>query len=93
MKIKLINKITHCYFQYMKAAVFEKPSLENLKVTDNAEQPKIGDHDVLIKVKMAGVNPIDNFVLSGALPKLNPFPHIPGAAINWHSRRGWQSCQ
>jgi NADPH:quinone reductase-like Zn-dependent oxidoreductase len=79
MKIKLINKITHCYFQYMKAAVFEKPSLENLKVTDNAEQPKIGDHDVLIKVKMAGVNPIDNFVVSGALPKLNPFPHIPGA--------------
>ena len=36
----------------MKTAVFEKPSLENLKVTDNAEQPKIGDHDVLIKVKI-----------------------------------------
>jgi len=28
---------------------------------------------------MAGANPIDNFVVSGALPKLNPFPHIPGA--------------
>src|ERR687892_234242 len=63
----------------MKAAIFEKPGLENLRVTDNAEQPKISDHDILIKVKMAGVNPIDSFVVSGALPKLNPLPHIPGA--------------
>src|SRR5919197_667888 len=63
----------------MKAAVFENPSLENLKVTDNAEQPKISDHDILIKVKLAGINPIDHFVVSGALPKIDPLPHIPGA--------------
>src|ERR671937_2613702 len=63
----------------MKAAIFEKPGLENLRVIDNAERPKISDHDILIKVKMAGVNPIDSFVVSGALPKLNPLPHIPGA--------------
>src|ERR671924_361878 len=63
----------------MKAVIFEKPGLENLRITDNAERPKISDHDILIKVKMAGVNPIDSFVVSGALPKLNPLPHIPGA--------------
>jgi NADPH:quinone reductase-like Zn-dependent oxidoreductase len=63
----------------MKAAIFETPGLENLKIIDNAEEPKIGDHDILIKVKMAGVNPIDYFVISGALPKLDPIPHIPGA--------------
>jgi NADPH:quinone reductase-like Zn-dependent oxidoreductase len=63
----------------MKAAVFEKPGLENLKVTDNAQQPKIGDHDVLIRVRLAGINPIDHFVVSGALPKIDPLPHIPGA--------------
>jgi NADPH:quinone reductase-like Zn-dependent oxidoreductase len=63
----------------MKAAIFEKPGLQNLRVTDNAELPKISDHDILIKVKMAGVNPIDNFVVSGALPKIDPLPHIPGA--------------
>jgi NADPH:quinone reductase-like Zn-dependent oxidoreductase len=63
----------------MKAAVFEKPGLENLKVTDNVEQPKISDHDILIKVKLAGINPIDHFVVSGALPKIHPLPHIPGA--------------
>src|SRR5919198_26022 len=63
----------------MKAAVFENPSLENLKVIDNAEQPIISDHDILIKVKLSGINPIDHFVVSGALPKINPLPHIPGA--------------
>ena len=63
----------------MKAAIFEKPGLENLKVIENAEEPKIRDHDILIKVKVAGVNPIDNVVVSGALPQLNPLPHIPGA--------------
>jgi hypothetical protein len=44
----------------MKAAIFEKPSLENLKIKDDVEQPKIADHDVLIKVKAAGVNPFDH---------------------------------
>jgi NADPH:quinone reductase-like Zn-dependent oxidoreductase len=63
----------------MKAAIFETPGLENLKIIDNAEEPKTGDHDILIKVKMAGINPIDYFVISGALPKLAPIPHIPGA--------------
>jgi NADPH:quinone reductase-like Zn-dependent oxidoreductase len=63
----------------MKAAIFDKPGLENLRVIDNAEEPKLSDHDILIKVKVAGVNPIDNTVVSGALPRLNPLPHIPGA--------------
>ena len=36
-----------------------------------------------IRVKVAGINPIDNFVVSGALPKLIPLPnHIPGAEIS-----------
>jgi NADPH:quinone reductase-like Zn-dependent oxidoreductase len=63
----------------MNAAVFETPGLENLRVIDNVEEPKINDHDVLIQVKVAGVNPIDHFVASGALPKVDPLPHIPGA--------------
>jgi NADPH:quinone reductase-like Zn-dependent oxidoreductase len=63
----------------MKAAIFETPGLDNLKVIDNAEEPKISDHDVLVKVRMAGVNPIDHLVVSGILPKIVPLPHIPGA--------------
>ncbi len=63
----------------MRAAIFETPGLDNLKVVDNAEDPKIKDHDILIKIKTAGVNPIDNLVVSGMLPNILPFPHIPGA--------------
>ncbi len=62
----------------MKAAIFEKPGLENLKIKHDVEQPKITDHDVLIRVKVAGVNPIDHFVVSGTRP-IKPVPHIPGA--------------
>ena len=44
----------------MKAAIFEKPGIENLKINEDVEQPKKTDHDVLIRVKMAGVNPFDH---------------------------------
>lgn len=63
----------------MKAAIFEKPGLENLMVIDNVERPNATEHNILIRVKADGINPIDNFVVSGAVPKLNPLPHIPGA--------------
>jgi NADPH:quinone reductase-like Zn-dependent oxidoreductase len=62
----------------MKAAIFEKPGIENLKISDEVEQPKITDHDVLIRVKMAGVNPFDHITISGTR-EIKPLPHIPGA--------------
>ena len=58
--------------------MIEKPSLENLKIKHDVEQPKITDHDVLIRVKMAGVNPIDHITTSGTRA-IKPLPHIPGA--------------
>jgi NADPH:quinone reductase-like Zn-dependent oxidoreductase len=66
-------------FFIMKAAVFKTPGLENLRVIDNVEEPKVSDQDVLIQVKVAGVNPIDHLVASGALPRIDPLPHVPGA--------------
>jgi len=33
---------------------------------------------VLIRVKMAGVNPVDHITVSGAR-EIKPLPHIPGA--------------
>jgi NADPH:quinone reductase-like Zn-dependent oxidoreductase len=65
----------------MKAAIFEKPGLENLKIQEDIEKPKITDHDVLIEVKATGVNPIDHFVVSGSREIKPQSPHIPGAEI------------
>lgn len=62
----------------MKAALFEKQGLENLKIIDNLEKPEVKDHDVLIKVSMTGINPIDHRVITNAAG-VKPMPHIPGA--------------
>jgi NADPH:quinone reductase-like Zn-dependent oxidoreductase len=67
----------------MRAAVFDKPGIENLKVMDNVEKPELANPDnVLIKVKVAGLNPIDNVVVSGSIPTVRPIPHIPGAEVS-----------
>jgi NADPH:quinone reductase-like Zn-dependent oxidoreductase len=64
------------WFKKMKAAIFEKQGIENLKIKQDIEEPKITDHDVLIKVKMSDVNPIDHFTISG-VTGTKPIPHIP----------------
>lgn len=67
----------------MRAAVFDKHGIENLRVRDDVEKPKlVNPDDVLIKVKVAGVNPIDNTVVSGSIITVKPMPHIPGAEIS-----------
>ncbi len=62
----------------MKALVFDKSGIDNLKLRE-IEDPKLGAHDVLIRVTRSGVNPIDYFVVN-FLP-VKPMPHIPGAEI------------
>jgi NADPH:quinone reductase-like Zn-dependent oxidoreductase len=59
----------------MKALVFDRSGLENLgfRIVDD---PKVEDNDVLIKVLMAGVNPVDYYTVTSL--KVNPLPHIPG---------------
>lgn len=62
----------------MKALVFDKSGIENLKLKE-IENPTLGPHDVLIRVEKSGVNPIDYFVVN-YIP-VKPMPHIPGAEI------------
>ncbi|AAY80998.1 zinc-binding dehydrogenase [Sulfolobus acidocaldarius] len=59
----------------MKALAFDKNGLNNLKYVDYKD-PSVGQHDVLIKVKLAGVNPVDYYTIEAL--KVNPIPHIPG---------------
>lgn len=64
----------------MRAAVFERQGLDNLNVKEDVQQPTIADYDVLIKVKAAGVNPIDYLTVSN-IPGIKPLPHIPGVEV------------
>ena len=36
----------------------------------------------MIKVNVAGVNRVDNLVVSGSIPTVSPIPHIPGAEVS-----------
>ena len=65
----------------MKVDIFEKPGIENLEIRHNVGEPKLTDHDVLVSVRMCGVNPIDHMVTSGVVP-VRPLPHIPGCEIS-----------
>src|SRR5919112_2335740 len=65
----------------MKAAIFQKPKIENLQIRHDVEEPKLTEHDVLVRVRMCGVNPIDHMVTSGAV-QVKPLPHIPGCEIS-----------
>ncbi|MEM4147176.1 MAG: alcohol dehydrogenase, partial [Metallosphaera sp.] len=56
----------------MKAVLFEKSGLENLKVSE-VKDPEPGPHEVVLRVIESGVNPIDYFVVVGIPVK--PVPH------------------
>jgi NADPH:quinone reductase-like Zn-dependent oxidoreductase len=72
----LENQMIPILVLFVKALVFDRSGLDNLKAKD-IEAPSVGSHDVLIKIKMAGVNPIDYRVVS-TMPNVKPMPHIPG---------------
>lgn len=59
----------------MRALLFRKPGIENLKV-ENIPIPSIKQNEVLIRIIMAGVNPVDlhSVLADDALP----MPHVPG---------------
>ena len=49
----------------MRAVIFEKQGFDNLKIKDDVQNPEVLDYDVLIKVIVAAVNPLDYYVISG----------------------------
>lgn len=64
----------------MKAAFYEEfGDLDQIK-TGSLEQPEPGEGEVLVRVKAAGVNPVDAAVARGMLKDFIPteFPVIPG---------------
>ena len=64
----------------MKASYYnEFGELNNIK-TGDLDKPEPGEGEVLVRIKAAGVNPVDAFVANGMLKDAisNEFPTIPG---------------
>jgi NADPH:quinone reductase-like Zn-dependent oxidoreductase len=64
----------------MKASYIEKYGDINNVITGNLERPEPGEGEVLVRVKSAGVNPVDAAIVKGMLKDFIPgeFPLIPG---------------
>ncbi|KAK4298659.1 hypothetical protein Pmani_029014 [Petrolisthes manimaculis] len=52
--------------------------VEALKVESNVPVPSVAANQVLVKMKMSGVNPVDTYIRSGQYGKLPELPYIPG---------------
>ncbi|XP_042213746.1 quinone oxidoreductase-like isoform X1 [Homarus americanus] len=52
--------------------------VEQMKVENDVPIPSVGDKQVLVKVCVSGVNPVDTYVRSGQYSKLPDLPYVPG---------------
>jgi len=65
----------------VKAAFIEKPGPpENIKYGELSE-PKLGDSQVLVRIKAVAVNPIDTYIRSGGVKVDLPLPFIVGCDL------------
>ena len=62
----------------MKAVRFHEHGGPDVLLHEDAPDPLISDHDVLIEVRAASVNHLDIFVRRGLAGVKLPLPHIPG---------------
>jgi 2-desacetyl-2-hydroxyethyl bacteriochlorophyllide A dehydrogenase len=61
----------------MKAALLERQGAEGLVIREILT-PEPGPHEVLLRVTLAAINPVDHFVVQGTRP-VPRLPHVPGA--------------
>lgn len=65
----------------MKAAVLNKKN-EDLEIKD-VPMPEIDEDDVLVKVKYAGVNPLDNMIVREEVKLITPYKYPLVMAMNF----------
>ena len=62
----------------MKAIRVHKFGGPEVLQLDEIADPKPGPGQVLVRIRAAGVNPVDTYVRSGVYAMLPPLPYIPG---------------
>jgi len=62
----------------MKAIRVHKPGDPDVLQYEDAPDPQLKPGQVLIRIKAAGVNPVDTYIRAGRYAQMPPFPYIPG---------------
>lgn len=58
----------------MKAAILEKYDKKNIDIkVSEIPIPEINDDEILVKIKYAGVNPLDNMIIHGEVKLITPY--------------------
>ena len=58
----------------MKAAILEKYDKKNIDIKiSEIPIPEINDDEILVKIKYAGVNPLDNMIIHGEVKLITPY--------------------
>lgn len=62
----------------MKAIRVHKPGEPDVLQYEDAPDPQVGPGQVLIRVRAAGVNPVDTYIRAGRYAQMPAMPYIPG---------------
>jgi NADPH2:quinone reductase len=62
----------------MKAIRVHQPGEPDVLKYEDAPDPTAGPGQVLVRIKAAGVNPVDTYVRAGKYAQMPPMPFIPG---------------
>jgi NADPH2:quinone reductase len=62
----------------MKAIVVSEFGAPEVLKLEEIPTPEFDEHQILVRVKAAGVNPVDAYVRSGVYPALPKLPYTPG---------------
>jgi NADPH2:quinone reductase len=65
----------------MRAIVVRKFGPPEVMVVEDVAEPSPGDGQVLVRVRAAGVNPVETYVRAGAYARLPNLPFTPGSDI------------
>ena len=69
------------YNHQMKAILIREFGAPGVMQLEDVAPPVAGPGQVVVRVKAAGVNPVDTYVRSGAYARKPPLPHTPGFDI------------